>query len=53
LAQGYSAYQSAVNGVFLHGLAADIAVDDGLSYESLIPSDIINYINEAIVEITG
>ncbi len=53
LSQGYNATQAAINGVFLHGLAADIAVDDGLSYESLLPSDIINYINEAIVEITG
>ncbi len=53
LAQGYSDIQSAINGVFLHGLAADLAYNDGLSYESLMPSDVIEYINEAIVEITG
>ncbi len=53
LAQGYAPLQAAVNGVFLHGLAADIAYDDGLSYESLTPTDVIEYINEAIVEITG
>ena len=53
LAQGYDTVQAAVNGVFLHGLSADIAYNDGLSYESITPSDVIEYINEAIVEITG
>ncbi len=53
LAQGYEALQSCINGVFLHGLAADLAYDDGFSYESLTPQDVIEYINEAIVEITG
>lgn len=53
LAQGYGAKQAAINGVFLHGLAADIAVDDGITYESLMPGDVIEYVNEAIAEITG
>ncbi len=53
LAQGYTDLQSSLNGVFLHGLAADMAYDNGLSYQSLMPSDVIEYINEAIVEITG
>ena len=53
LASGYSGLQSAINGVFLHGLAADIAIDDGITYESLMPTDVIDYINEAIIEITG
>jgi len=46
LAQGYSAEKAAVAGVYLHGLAGDIAaVKTG--YESLIASDIINNTGDA------
>jgi len=43
LAQGYSAENAAITGVFLHGLAGDIAAEKKC-YESLIASDIISNI---------
>jgi NAD(P)H-hydrate epimerase len=46
LSQGYKAEDAAVLGVYLHGLAGDIAAEE-LSYESIIASDIINYIGAA------
>ena len=46
LAQGYSPEDAAVTGVYLHGLAADIAVEESC-YESIIASDIINNIDKA------
>lgn len=46
LAQGYSAEDAAVTGAYLHGLAADIAVEESC-YESIIASDIINNIGKA------
>ncbi|WP_022669848.1 bifunctional ADP-dependent NAD(P)H-hydrate dehydratase/NAD(P)H-hydrate epimerase [Hippea alviniae] len=48
LAEGYDTLQAAINGVYLHGLAADLAVEAGITYESLTPTDIIGFINEAI-----
>lgn len=46
LAQGYSPQNAAILGVFLHGLAGDIAAkNDG--YEALIASDIIQNIGKA------
>ncbi len=48
LAQGYEPEQAAINGVYLHGLAADIAAEDGITYESLRPVDVLSYINDAI-----
>jgi len=46
LAQGYSAENGALTGVYLHGLAGDIAAGK-TGYESLIASDIINSIGDA------
>ena len=46
LAQGYDPADAAVTGVFLHGLAGDMAVEKSC-YESVIASDIINYIASA------
>jgi NAD(P)H-hydrate epimerase len=46
LAQGYESENAAVTGVFLHGLAGDIAAEKSC-FESLIASDIINSIGEA------
>jgi len=46
LAQGYSSENAALLGVFLHGLAGDIAAERSCN-ESLIASDIINCIGEA------
>jgi ADP-dependent NAD(P)H-hydrate dehydratase / NAD(P)H-hydrate epimerase len=46
LAQGYHPLQASITGVYLHGLAGDIAeVQTG--EESLIASDIIDYISKA------
>ena len=45
-AQGYDAVQAAVIGVYLHGAAADQALDKQ-SCESLLPSDIIENIGRA------
>ena len=46
LAQGYSSIQAAVIGVYLHGIAADIALQQQ-SYESLIASDIVENLGKA------
>lgn len=46
LAQGYLPEQAAVFGVYLHGLAGDLAVRD-TSEESLTATDICNYLGEA------
>jgi NAD(P)H-hydrate epimerase len=46
LAQGYSPENAAITGVFLHGLAGDLAAEKSC-YESLIASDIIENIGNA------
>ncbi len=46
LTQGYSIKDSAILGVYLHGLAGDISLDYE-SYESLIASDIVNNLGQA------
>ncbi len=46
LAQGYSPKESCLLGVYLHGLAGDISATH-LGHESLIASDIINYLGNA------
>ena len=47
MAQHYSAEQAAVIGVWIHSLAADMALADGNSMESLLPSDIISHLGAA------
>jgi NAD(P)H-hydrate epimerase len=46
LARGYTAPKSALIGVFVHGLAADIAIENS-SMESLLASDLIDYVGKA------
>lgn len=46
LAQGYTAENAALAGVYIHGLAGDIAAEK-TGFESLIASDIINNIGNA------
>ena len=46
LAQGYSPENAALAGVYLHGLAGDIAVEKSC-FESILASDIINEIGDA------
>ncbi len=52
LSQGYSPENSAIFGVYLHGLAGDLAVEQS-SVESIIASDIINCIGKAFNRIRG
>ena len=47
MAQHYMAEEAAVIGVWLHALAADLALADGNSEESLLPSDIIAHLGAA------
>lgn len=52
LAQGYSPENAAVTGVYLHGLAGDIAAEKG-SPDSIIASDIIENIGNAFRQLKG
>jgi NAD(P)H-hydrate repair Nnr-like enzyme with NAD(P)H-hydrate dehydratase domain len=51
LAQGYSPKESCIAGVYLHGLAADIAVKE-TGENSLLASDIIDNIGKAFLKLT-
>ncbi|MGB5029179.1 MAG: ADP/ATP-dependent (S)-NAD(P)H-hydrate dehydratase, partial [Chitinophagaceae bacterium] len=46
LAQGYSSSETAVLGVYLHGLAGDMAAKE-LSMEAMVAGDIINFLGIA------
>lgn len=46
LAQGYESIEAALLGVYLHGLAGDLAVRE-LGMESLIASDLVDYLPQA------
>lgn len=50
LSQGYSPDFSALLGVYIHASAGDIAAED-VGYESLIASDIIEFMGEAFQEL--
>ena len=47
MAQHYTAEEAAVTGVWIHALAADLALADGNSEESLLPSDITSHLGAA------
>ena len=47
MAQHYTAEEAAVVGVWIHAFAADLALADGNSEESLLPSDIIAHLGAA------
>lgn len=49
-AQGYSALDSALLGVYFHGKTADLAMKD-MGYEGFIASDIINYLGKVFLEL--
>ncbi|MBN8688414.1 MAG: NAD(P)H-hydrate dehydratase [Chitinophagales bacterium] len=51
LAQGYSPVEAALLGVYLHGLAGDIAAKE-ISEEALIAGDIVEYLGKAFLEIS-
>jgi NAD(P)H-hydrate epimerase len=50
LAQGYPPEEAAVTGVYLHGLAGDLALFS-TSEEALIASDIVDHLGKAFNEI--
>jgi ADP-dependent NAD(P)H-hydrate dehydratase / NAD(P)H-hydrate epimerase len=50
LAQGYNSAEAAILGVYLHGLAGDIAVKE-LSMEAMVAADIIDNLSKAFMEL--
>jgi yjeF C-terminal region, hydroxyethylthiazole kinase-related/yjeF N-terminal region len=52
LSQGYSTKESCIMGVYLHGLAGDIA-SKKFSKEAIIARDIINHIGDAFIKINN
>lgn len=46
LAQGYSSEEAAILGVYVHGLAGDLAAEE-LEHESLIARDLVDYLGKA------
>lgn len=50
LAQSYSPEQACTLGVYLHGLAGNLAAEE-LGFESMIASDIIEHLSEAFTEL--
>jgi len=50
LAQGYSSAEAAILGVYLHGLAGDIAADAN-SEEAMLAGDIIEKLGAAFLQI--
>jgi ADP-dependent NAD(P)H-hydrate dehydratase / NAD(P)H-hydrate epimerase len=51
-AQGYSSLETCLLGVYIHGLAGDLAVE-AKSQEALIASDIIDYLGNAFLSLYG
>jgi NAD(P)H-hydrate epimerase len=51
LAQGYTSIESAILGVWIHGLAGDFAAKQH-SMEAMIAGDIIDHLGEAFLDIT-
>jgi NAD(P)H-hydrate epimerase len=52
LAQGYTALDSCILGVFLHGLAGDLALQE-TGFESLVASDLIRYLGKSFQQLYG
>jgi ADP-dependent NAD(P)H-hydrate dehydratase / NAD(P)H-hydrate epimerase len=50
LAQGYSSVEAALLGVYLHGLAGDIAARE-ISMEAMLAGDIINKLGAAFLSV--
>jgi hydroxyethylthiazole kinase-like uncharacterized protein yjeF len=51
VARGYSTHESAILGVYLHGLAGDLARNE-IGVEALQASDIINYLPKAFLSLS-
>lgn len=52
MAQGYTPFHAALSGVYLHGLAGDLAAEQ-IGYESLIASDIIDHLGKSFKTLYG
>ena len=52
LCQGLEPFQAAQLGVFVHGLAGDLAASE-LGQVSLIASDVVRFLPEAFKEVAG
>ena len=50
ISQGYSTLEATLLGVYLHGKAGDLSTSTN-SYESIIATDIINYIGNAFIDL--
>lgn len=50
LSQGYSSLQAAILGVYLHGLAADVA-SQTIAIEAMLASDITNHISDGFLQL--
>jgi NAD(P)H-hydrate epimerase len=50
MAQGYPPLESAILGVYLHGLSGDLALEIN-SFESLIASDLISFLGKAFLKL--
>lgn len=50
LCQGYSAIESALFGIYLHGRSADLALEH-YGYQSLLASNVVDYIAEAYIDL--
>ena len=50
ISQGYNPLVAAIFGVYLHGKAADIAVQD-YGYQSLIASHVVEYLGAAFLDL--
>ena len=50
LARGYSSKDACILGMYLHGLAGDLAIKD-LGKESLMASDLIDYLPKAFLRL--
>ena len=50
LSQGYSSGEAALLGVYLHGLAGDLAAED-VSQESMLASDLISHLGKAFISL--
>lgn len=51
IAQGLPVFNAAILGVYIHGLSADIALEDTTEY-SLLATDVIDYIPDALQELS-
>lgn len=52
LSQGYSSGEAAILGVYLHGLAGDLAAAAS-SQESMLPTDLTEHLGKAFLEVAG